>query len=667
MISFINKYKVAFIIFTLFSLLIIVLFSLTIGKDLELKAYDYRTLFRKKPASDEILIVNITPKSVELLGHVYGRWPWPRTAYKDLINKINSGNPKAIIVDFRLEVPDDKIKDADFFNYTKNISNLFFVGYLSQQQKYISDKKQIQLWTEFTSIPYLKMNYNNVLIDKTENDKESQNYLNFYNAAPLLKGVEESHKPIGIINGQVDDIDKTVRTHQPVYKYIFIAPNEVKNNYLFSLPLSVAYQITNKKGQVILEKGKLLFNNKVIPLTKDLTFYLNWRSRNNNSKHNINDNVEMTYNSISVIQLFSMKNDNNIFKDKIVIIGFSGAEANDFTKVPNNPRYMGAEILATAIDNLLNDNSFIQRAPLWLNILLSLIVIAVILYFFISLPLSKSYHTAIIYSFTIIILYIAFNTFAFSSLSLWFDLINPLFSFAVVLVYAISFRLLFEKDKRSVVENTFSKYVSPQVYQTLLKDYQNINLGAKRNEITILFSDIRGFTSLTESLEPEEISNYLNEYFTEMVKVILKHNGTIDKFMGDAIMAFFGAPIQYNDHAIQAAKAALEMVETLQKLNEKWNKTGRSNLNIGIGINTGISLVGNFGSPELMDYTCIGDPVNLASRLESLNKEENTNVIISAFTYQQIKDKVNVRIIGPRTVKGKLDSIVVYELLSLKE
>ncbi|MEW5821102.1 MAG: adenylate/guanylate cyclase domain-containing protein, partial [Cyanobacteriota bacterium] len=330
--------------------------------------------------------------------------------------------------------------------------------------------------------------------------------------------------------------------------------------------------------------------------------------------------------------------------------------------------FYGVEIIATAIDNLINDTDFIKKAPISINLLITsiLVITGISLIYLFRFKFPESYIN--LYSSLILIMlaYLVFNLCLFVKLSYWADLIFPEIVYIIVISAIIIVTSLIDKDKRSQVENTFSKYVSPQVYKALLENYSKVSLTAERMTVTVLFSDIRGFTTFSEELYPEQVARYLNEYFNEMVKVILKYNGTVDKFMGDAIMAFFGAPLPDENHCLNAIKAAIEMNESLDKLNDKWYKIGKKTLNIGIGINTGQALVGNFGSDQLMDFTVIGDTVNLASRLESLNKQENTNILISAFTYKHIKDKVNVNIIGPRTVKGKTESVVVYEVLNIK-
>jgi adenylate cyclase len=181
--------------------------------------------------------------------------------------------------------------------------------------------------------------------------------------------------------------------------------------------------------------------------------------------------------------------------------------------------------------------------------------------------------------------------------------------------------------------------------------------------MTVLFSDIRGFTSVSEKGEPEDIVHTLNEYFTRMVDIVFKHKGTLDKFVGDMVMALFGAPLDDVDHAEHAVDAALEMIDELLRLNERWTAEGRPSLDIGIGINTGPMIAGNIGSEAIMSYTVIGDAVNLGSRLESLNKSYGTRIIISDATRAALPDRYVFRPLGEVVVKGKTQAVAIFEVV----
>jgi adenylate cyclase len=193
-----------------------------------------------------------------------------------------------------------------------------------------------------------------------------------------------------------------------------------------------------------------------------------------------------------------------------------------------------------------------------------------------------------------------------------------------------------------------------------------LKLGGQKKEMTVLFSDIRGFTTLSEKLEPEKLVAILNEYFTAMTEVILQSGGVLDKFIGDAIMAFWGAPQEAPDHAQRACRTALKMIAKLEELKKEWSKRDLPEINIGVGINSGQMIVGNMGSAKRFDYTVIGDNVNLASRLEGLNKQYGTSIIISQFTYDKVKEKFEGEFLDKVAVKGKEIPVEIFKLVGEK-
>ena len=212
----------------------------------------------------------------------------------------------------------------------------------------------------------------------------------------------------------------------------------------------------------------------------------------------------------------------------------------------------------------------------------------------------------------------------------------------------------------------FQKYVSPDVVEKLIEDPTKLMLGGEKRVLSVLFSDIRGFTSISEKLVPEELLSQLNQYLTAMTAVVLRNGGMLDKYVGDAIMAVFGAPLELENHALAACRTALEMMKELRSLQEGWQDESKPILDIGIGINTGEMVIGNVGSPKRMDYTVIGDNVNLASRLEGVNKELGTQIIISESTYQLVKGQIAVRGLGEVKVKGKEKQVAIYEPVNMK-
>jgi len=223
-----------------------------------------------------------------------------------------------------------------------------------------------------------------------------------------------------------------------------------------------------------------------------------------------------------------------------------------------------------------------------------------------------------------------------------------------------------EEKSRKWITSVFGKYVSPVVIDHLLQNPNEIKLGGEKRDITIFFSDIRGFTPISEKLNPEELVHLLNEYLSEMTSIIIKDQGLVDKYMGDAIMAFWGAPLSLPNHAEIACSSSLEMIEKLHELQKKWKQQGIPFFEIGIGLNSGEAIIGNMGSSTRFDYTAIGDNVNIASRMEGLNKTYGTNIILTEKTLKLIKDKFETRKLDAVKVKGKKKPIFIYELVCRK-
>lgn len=274
-------------------------------------------------------------------------------------------------------------------------------------------------------------------------------------------------------------------------------------------------------------------------------------------------------------------------------------------------------------------------------------------------------HIGFLVFFVTVIAYIILSCYVFINNNLIIPLPTVVIEQLMIFVGIISFKILTEEENVKYIRNTFSKFVSKDVVDELLKNPDLIQLGGSRREITVFFSDVRGFTTLSEALSPEELVKLLNEYLSVMTEIIIDYKGTIDKYMGDAIMAFWGAPVDLEDHAYYACVAALSQMKKLHELQSNWKARNLPSIDIGIGLNTGPAVVGNMGSAQRMDYTCMGDTVNLGSRLEGSNKTYTTNIIISEYTYERVKDRVYARELDLVQVKGKTHPVRIYELMGL--
>jgi adenylate cyclase len=253
------------------------------------------------------------------------------------------------------------------------------------------------------------------------------------------------------------------------------------------------------------------------------------------------------------------------------------------------------------------------------------------------------------------------------SYGLLLNVIYPLATLVILYISLTLYRYLTEERERRRIKGAFTYYVSSSVVNEMLKHPEKLKLGGDRKELSILFSDIRGFTTIAEGMSPEALVHLLNEYLTVMTDIVFKYDGTLDKYIGDAIMAIYGAPLDITDHASKACHSALEMMHELENLNKKWISEGKKPMDIGIGINTGPMMVGNMGSEQRFDFTVMGDAVNLGSRLEGANKNYKTNIIISEYTYKDVKGEFLCMELDSVKVKGKRKPVKIYNLLGLND
>ncbi len=340
----------------------------------------------------------------------------------------------------------------------------------------------------------------------------------------------------------------------------------------------------------------------------------------------------------------------------LVLVGaFSQGVASDQKPTPFGLMY-GVEIHANALNTILTNN-FLHYAPAWVNILILLLMVM-----FTAFMVSRlSTLWSLLVSLGMILVYFFVVLLVFDLNDYILTLSAPVFGVLLSFLAVVAYRTVFEERDKRRIRDMFGKYVSPAVVDEILQNPPE--LGGIDKEITVFFSDIRGFTTLSESLSPQELVNHLNQYLTAMTDLILEYKGTLDKYVGDEIMCFWGAPIPESDHALLACKCAVKQIETLNKMNTSWPAEKR--LSIGIGLNTGIMTVGNMGSIGRMNYTLMGDNVNLGARLEGTNKQYMSTIIMSEFTYAQVKDRVVARELDNIRVKGKNKPVLIYELVDV--
>jgi adenylate cyclase len=353
------------------------------------------------------------------------------------------------------------------------------------------------------------------------------------------------------------------------------------------------------------------------------------------------------------------------FQGKTVIVGNTTTVLNDHRLTPVGDMW-GVEMHAHAVATLLRQaldphgRSWTagEAAP-WANAvaIVALPALACLLAAVWRLPWALLGTTVLVAG------YFAGNAWLFVERGVWLHLVAPCAATIVASLGLLTQRGLTEERAKNRATSLLKRYVSPQVATHIMENPQGYVLGGMGVVATVLFSDIRGFTSMSERLRPRQVVDRLNEYLQAMTVAVFAHGGTVGKYMGDAIMAVFGVPVPHKDHAHRAVAAALDMQTALLKLQEQWRSQGLPLIDIGIGINTGDMIVGNIGSEYRLDFTVIGDSVNLASRVEGLNKDLGTRILVTELTYESVRDEVEAR--GPLTasVKGKEEPVVVYEVL----
>jgi len=644
-------------------IIIIILFSqTTILTGLEWSSIDFRFYMRdpsQKPvkleegvkltkinprARKDIIIIGIDENTVREFGDKGIHWPFPWQVHAKLTNFLSTGNPCAILFDIMFL--DHKPGQAELAKALRNSGNSF-VDYPFEAEEidvpYTDQKERLKL-------------LDNVKFPLDPNDDYIQRVKD---VSPPTPDIIRASKGIGFANifpGR-DGIDRTM-------------PLIIKYNgwYYPNIDLIVAMHyygigvddVEIKIGKYIklknLPKEKMARPNDkreiIIPIDEFGSMDVNFIGSSGSYQH---------YSYSMFAQDGTMKG-NDSFKDKILLIAAYAVTgvAEDVKKSPYGPIF-GIENHANAINTILNQDFLFKMSDMQ-NIMIML-VIALLLGFIvprvsIGISLVTTVVFVLAYSITSYLLFSYYNVItAFSS---------PIIQTALTYSMLVTYSVVSEQAEKKYIRQTFSKFVSKSVVDELLKDPSKIKLGGDKKILTVLFSDIRGFTSISERLTPEELVEHLNIYLQSMTDTIIKYDGTLDKYIGDAIMAFWGAPIEMENHALNACKSAIEMMDALKHINEKWVQENKPTLDIGIGLNTGDMIVGNMGSTARMDYTIMGDNVNLGSRLEGTTKFYKVDIIISESTYQYVKDDVIARELDLIRVKGKALPVKIYELMAIK-
>lgn len=595
---------------------------------IELKLKDTRFKTRNfHDIDNHIVVVAIDEKSVNELG----RWPWDRKIVAKLIENINNYGAKTIALDIVFSEPSNINSDLILAKSFREKNNVVLGYFFREEKTFLKDEDKSIF--ESKRVKIIKMA-----------DGVTEVPLQSYSGVELnIPDIEKSSSQSGYFN-IIPDSDGIIRKLNLCMLYdgfIYPALSLASLKHFLGQEIVLELEVYGVK--------KILIGDKNIPCDESGRLTVNYY-----------DNVDK-FRVYSAVDVLRGKLNKNAFQNSIVFVGATEIGISDLRATPVNPVMPGIFIHATVASNILRNHVLIKDGRV---IFLDLMCIT---FFGVILALLLNYTRRTIYGLIVFlalsVLFYLVNLYIFKTYPLNTSIFFPLFSIGLTYISCEAYRNLVEERHSRFLKKAFSSYVSPELVNEIMKNPEILKLGGQKKRITILFSDIRGFTTLSEKMEPEALVSMLNSYLAPMTNIILKNGGTLDKYIGDAIMALFNAPLDLKDHANLCCKSALMMIEKLVDVNKEFKEKGCPEIDIGVGINTGTVIVGNMGTDIRFDYTAIGDSVNLASRLEGMNKIYGTHIIISEFTAEEIDRNIfKVRHLDVIKVKGKTKPVSIYEL-----
>lgn len=619
-------------------------------------AFQFRTVnngFRfLKP--DDIAIVTIDNESIHELGRVQA---WPRLFDAEVIKYIAGGQPLAIGVDF-LYTESDTLpaiyKQLLRSNGLNNPSNI--ISALSTDQmlaKAIQEAQNVYLTLyedkEMNLDADMDTAFSSLRLFRSRQDPLMQMSRIKYVQAPI-KLFSSVAKGIGNIDMHTDN-DGVLREYQS-FKQI----GETKHdsvNLLANLPIYMLSDLYGTDDQhLVLKDSKAWLTDSVyIPLNKSGAFRINWLGSNEHFRY------------IPFYKIYQKSVPAEFFKDKVVFLGTSAAGLEDLKTVPHSDdRMPGVEVHATAFLDIVNQ-AFIHELSL-IKFLPAILFISILMSWLFTY--TRPFN-ALLFLIAFLLIESFFAFMLFRNNAVMIPVVALLGGTVITGILTNTYNYFTERKQKQQLRNAFGTYVSSTVVNKILEDPNSLMLGGTKKVLSVLFSDIRGFTTYSENMDPQLVVKIINKYLSAMSEPVLAHEGTIDKFIGDAIFAIFGAPLENSDHASEACEVALEMIIKLKEVNQDLVHEGFDPLKIGIGLNTGEMTIGNIGSSKRFDYTAIGDAVNLGSRIEGLTKHFNVPILVSHFTKNACDtNRFLFRDLPETRVQGKQLSVGIFELIDFK-
>ncbi len=593
---------------------------------IERKFYDLRFKAKSIPPPPNVVIVAVDEKSI----NKYGRWPWRREIIYQLLKKIEDGGAAVVALDMVFSEPywaNPKV-DKKIANLIENSDNIT-TGYFFRKQFHLAP------WNR-NSLKALKM-ARLKLVKGSINPDIVQSYRGVEPNIPEIQGASFNS---GFFNF-IPDKDGVYRNAQLVVS--------MNGNLYPSLALAAAQDYLDEDAIVETDKDgirSISLAGSSIPVTASGGMLLNFYGH------------QKTFSYISASDVLSGKSTS--LKNKIVFVGVSELGTGDIKSVPTDPTMPGTELSATAIGNLLDKNFLTTPAWSIFAEICWLVFTPVILMFLamkrgVFLWIGAAFLTSS---------YLSLDLFCFIKQNINLETIYPLFSLSISFVSAQAYRTVVIDKKARRIKTAFSSYLSPDVVNIVTDDPDKLSLGGEKRFLTCMFSDIRGFTTISEGLKPADLVKLLNRILGPMTDIILANHGMLDKYIGDAIMSLYNVPLDNPMHADDAVSSAIKMLDKLERLNKSRDAAQRPHIAVGIGINTGDAVVGNMGTDVRFDYTAIGDTINLASRLEGLNKFYGTNLILSQSTKDALHNNYPIAKLDNVKVKGRNRAIRIYTIFA---
>jgi adenylate cyclase len=643
-----QQFMVGAVIAAGITVIVVLLLARTSGfRRLENITYDQRMVRTAKPseADKRIVIIDVDNPSFEALKGNFGRWPWSRIAWTNVLYYVNTGKPRAVFFDITFSGAESPQVDEPFaqqIQWGKHV----VLGYTFADAAGM-DETDPSVWQ--AKLKLLERDSYKLEAGTLAHPLEGNPAIN----APLPE-LAHAAVGLGVLNATID-ADGVLRRMPLALSFA--------NRGFPTLSARTADEVMNhaKPPQPFTRDGRYATHDGWrIPVDNDGNLVLLWHGDS------------FVYERIPIWNVFcsnqpeqcdaqTKKYPASYFRDKIVLIGASAIGSYEVRATPFSGTAPGFIYQATAVDNLIHHEGM-RVAPTWFSTA-GVIVFAVLGAAILVVIASTVWGSALL------LLVLGGYTWAaywsFGHEHLWLPFVAPAFSLVVSFVATGTVRFATTGRELRQTRGTLNRYMAPQLVEYVLNNVDNLNFAGEKRELTIFFSDVRNFTTLTEKSDPMVLISMLNEYLEAMTSTIFKHDGIVDKFIGDGILAYWGAFTPGN-HAYQAAEASLEMFGRLKELNTMWKEKGWPEIDIGVGLNTGEVILGNVGAGKKIEFTVIGDPVNLASRLESLNKEYKCHIIISEFTLARLGDAATVRSLGGVKVKGKTIETAIYELQGLR-